>query len=103
MARFVDRQREFEELDQVLREPGAHFVVVYGRRRVGKTTLLLNWVQQTGAPYLYWVARRETADAARHSLARALWRWAYPCFDPEPPRFDSWRPVRADVARWPKT
>ena len=100
MARFVDRQREFQELDQILREPGAHFVVVYGRRRVGKTTLLLNWVQQTGAPYLYWVARRETADAARHSLARALWRWAYPDLpDPEPPRFDSWALLFEQMAR----
>ena len=52
---------------------------------------MVPWVQRTGSPYLYWVARRETADAARHSLARALWRWAYPDMDdPEPPRFDSW-------------
>jgi AAA+ ATPase superfamily predicted ATPase len=68
MARFVDRQREFGELDEVLGERGAHFIVVYGRRRVGKTTLLLHWVQHTSLPYLYWVARRETAEASRSSL-----------------------------------
>lgn len=100
MARFVDRQQEFRELDEVLAERGAHFVVVYGRRRVGKTTLLLNWAQHTNLPSLYWVARRETADASRLSMARALWRWAYPDSpDQEPPHFDSWSSLLIQMAR----
>jgi hypothetical protein len=100
MAQFVDRQREFQELDSVLQERGAHFIVVYGRRRVGKTTLILNWVRHTGNPYLYWVARRETADAARLSLAQNVWRWAYPdAPDPQPPRFDSWSQLFEQMAR----
>ena len=100
MARFVDRQREFRELDEVLEERGAHFLVVYGRRRVGKTTLLLNWVQHTNLPSLYWVARRETADASRLSMARALWGWAYPDSpDQEPPHFDSWSSLLIQMAR----
>ncbi|MCB0109347.1 MAG: ATP-binding protein, partial [Caldilineaceae bacterium] len=47
---------------------------VYGRRRVGKTTLLRHWVEQSGLPFVYWVARRELADATRQSLARTLQR-----------------------------
>jgi len=100
MARFVDRQREFRELDEILEERGAHFIVVYGRRRVGKTTLLLHWVQHTNLPSLYWVARRETAEASRLSMARALWRWAYPDTpDQEPPHFDSWSALFIQMAR----
>jgi len=100
MDRFVDRQREFRELDEVLEERGAHFIVVYGRRRVGKTTLLLHWVQHTNLPSLYWVARRETADASRLSMARALWRWVYPdTLDQEPPYFDSWSSLLIQMAR----
>lgn len=100
MAHFVDRQKEFLELNTVLAEGGAHFIVVYGRRRVGKTTLLLNWVQQTGLPHLYWIARRETADSCRQGLARALWRWAYPDEqEPEPPRFDGWEPLLRQMVR----
>jgi hypothetical protein len=100
MARFVDRQREFRELDEVLGERGAHFVVVYGRRRVGKTTLLLNWVQSIDQPSFYWVARRETAEASRLSMARALWRWVYPDSpDQEPPHFDSWSSLLIQMAR----
>jgi len=100
MGRFVDRQRELQELDTLLEREGAKFVVVYGRRRVGKTTLLLHWVRETGLPYFYWVARREAADASRQSLARALWRWAYPEAEaPEPPRFDSWSLLLEQMAR----
>jgi AAA+ ATPase superfamily predicted ATPase len=100
MGRFVDRQREFRELDEVLGERGAHFIIVYGRRRVGKTTLLLHWVQHINLPSLYWVARRETAEASRLSMARALWRWAYPDTpDQEPPRFDSWSSLLIQMAR----
>ena len=100
MTRFVDRQRELRELDALLEREDAQFVIVYGRRRVGKTTLLLHWVQQSKRPYIYWVARRETADASRQGLARALWRWAYPDAEgPEPPRFDSWALLFEQMAR----
>jgi len=100
MDKFVDRQTEMAELDRLLTTPGAQFIPVYGRRRVGKTTLLLHWAQKSQRPYLYWVARRETAEASRHSLARALWAWAYPDLsNPEPPRFDSWEILFREMAR----
>jgi len=100
MPRFVDRQRELHELNSLLQRDGAQFVTVYGRRRVGKTTLLLHWVRQANRPYVYWVARRDTADASRQDLARALWGWAYPDAQaPEPPRFDSWPLLFEQMAR----
>ena len=100
MERFVDRQVEMAELNRLLTQSDAQFIPVYGRRRVGKTTLLLHWAQQAKRPYLYWVARRETADASRHSLARALWAWAYPDIqNPEPPRFDSWEVLFREMNR----
>ena len=100
MARFVDRQWELRELDELADAPGAQFVIVFGRRRVGKTTLLLQWAQQTQRSYLYWVARRETSEATRQSFARALWRWAYPGDPaPIPPRFDSWESLFAQMVR----
>jgi AAA+ ATPase superfamily predicted ATPase len=37
---FVDREHEIDALNGLLQRPGAQFVVTYGRRRVGKTTLL---------------------------------------------------------------
>lgn len=48
MRKFVGRERDLRELNEVLARQGAQFILVYGRRRVGKTTLLLHWAQQTG-------------------------------------------------------
>jgi len=103
MAKFIDRQEELAELNRLLamqRPARSEFLIVHGRRRVGKTTLLLHWAEQSGRPTLYWVARRETAEATRQSLARALWRWAYPETEqPAPPRFSSWEQLFEQMAR----
>jgi AAA+ ATPase superfamily predicted ATPase len=98
MDRFVGRQTEIAELNRLLkqRERIAQFIVLYGRRRVGKTFLLLHWVQQTEQPYLYWVARRETADATRYSLTRAFWKYAFP--GATPPRYDTWEALFEQMA-----
>jgi AAA+ ATPase superfamily predicted ATPase len=53
MSKFVGRYREIEELGRIISQRGAQFILVYGRRRVGKTTLLLNWAEKTGKPYIY--------------------------------------------------
>ncbi|MCO5206177.1 MAG: ATP-binding protein [Anaerolineae bacterium] len=103
MALFVDRQQELAELDRLRTSTArgsSEFIIVYGRRRVGKTTLLLRWAEQSGLPYLYWVARRETAEATRYSLARAIWRWVYPETEsPQPPRFSNWESLFEQLVR----
>jgi hypothetical protein len=74
MPRFVDRETELANLNRLLERPAGQFIVVYGRRRVGKTTLLLHWARASGRPYVYWVASRNTAANLRRSLAEALWQ-----------------------------
>lgn len=87
MTEFIDRQKELALLDGLLNHTKGQFAVVYGRRRVGKTTLLRHWVEQATVPFVYWVSRRESADAVRQSLARALWRAKG---NDNPPHFSSW-------------
>jgi AAA+ ATPase superfamily predicted ATPase len=78
MPRFVDRQKDLADLDRLAGREGAQFILVYGRRRVGKTTLLLHWAQSRGLPYVYWVASRNTAANLRQTLAEALWQHEHP-------------------------
>lgn len=92
MKRFVDRNRELEELNDILSQPGAQFILVYGRRRVGKTTLLLHWAERSGNPFIYWVATRDAPAQVRQGYTRALWRWAY-SESQAVPRFDSWEQI----------
>ena len=97
---FIDRQQELKELNQLLAGQHSQFAVIYGRRRVGKTTLLLHWARQSNVPMIYWMARREPPAALRQSLARAIWQWAYPNETmPEPPLFASWEQLFAQLGR----
>ena len=102
MTRFIGRQAEIAALNRLLKDRAriAQFVIVYGRRRVGKTTLLLHWAQQTKQSYFYWVAWRETPEATRQSLARAFWAWAYPdAENNEPPIFSNWETLFREMVR----
>jgi len=77
MAKFFNREQEMAELDAFLEREGAQLVGVYGRRRVGKTTLLTTWAARTGLPVLYWVAKRDPKQALMASLAQMLWAWEH--------------------------
>jgi AAA+ ATPase superfamily predicted ATPase len=98
MEKFVDRKRELKELDDILAQPGAQFILVYGRRRVGKTTLLLHWGERTGIPFIYWVASRNTPAQVRQSFTRAAWRWAHPD-STAAPQFNNWDEVFETTVR----
>ncbi len=75
MTKFVNREHELEQLNRFIEQPGAQFVLVYGRRRVGKTTLLTTWADQTGLPTLYWVAKRDPKGVSMADLARTVYAW----------------------------
>jgi len=86
---FVNRQAELAFLSSILerrRPTAAQFILLYGRRRVGKTVLLRHWAEQSGVPHTYWAAEKEPAALQRRKLfARVL--------GVEPARavtFDSW-------------
>lgn len=74
---FVNRQQELAELDNLIQQPGAQLIMMYGRRRVGKTTLLTHWAERAGLPTFYWVAKRDPRDLLLANLARALCAWQH--------------------------
>lgn len=75
---FVDREAELEALDALPARPGAQFAIVYGRRRVGKTTLVLEWVRRSGLPFVYWVAARESSTLLLRSFSQAIYNHTHP-------------------------
>ena len=77
MITFVNREIEIAFLDQLVHEAGAQFVMLYGRRRVGKTTLLTTWAQRSGLLTFYWVAKREAKAALMANLAQHIWAWEH--------------------------
>ncbi len=66
---FVDRLSEMQRLDSALARPGS-FSVIWGRHRVGKSRLLIEWCSRHGG--LYTVADRSAAPVQRRYLAAAV-------------------------------
>jgi AAA+ ATPase superfamily predicted ATPase len=68
MTRFVDRKEELAALDRLASESRPQFVILFGRRRLGKTTLLLEFAARSGLPALYWVASKQSEAVLQRSL-----------------------------------
>ena len=45
---FVGREAELQQLTEVFAKPGKQAVMLYGRRRVGKSTLILEAIKNIG-------------------------------------------------------
>ena len=66
---FLNRQEEMQRLDAATKQPGG-FAVVWGRRRVGKSRLLIEWSQCHDG--LYAVADQSAPAVQRRYLATAV-------------------------------
>jgi AAA+ ATPase superfamily predicted ATPase len=66
--RFLNRTAELAALAALDRTGG--LAVVWGRRRIGKTRLLLEWCERSGG--VYTVADQSTAESQRAYFARAV-------------------------------
>ncbi|MEM3326067.1 MAG: ATP-binding protein, partial [Thermoproteus sp.] len=67
---FVDRERELKFLEERYAEGKPHLIVVYGRRRVGKTELLRRFIE--GKPCVYFLAARTSLRDNLAELRRRL-------------------------------
>lgn len=54
--KFIDREQELEALNKFWRNKASQLVVIYGRRRVGKTELIKQFIHRK--PAVYFLARR---------------------------------------------
>ena len=72
--RFVGRQEELQELQTLLKKRAASLVVVKGRRRVGKTTLLEEFVSNKKSYFFRGLAPTDktTAQDQRDNFSRQL-------------------------------
>ena len=67
---FLDRTEELARLAALTDAGRGGLAVVHGRRRIGKTRLLLEWSKRTGG--LYTVADQSTAEVQRRYFAEAV-------------------------------
>jgi AAA+ ATPase superfamily predicted ATPase len=70
VKKFINRERELCALESQFAAPGASLMVIYGRRRLGKTTLIKEFIKDKRA--LYFLAREESEDISLKRFAQDL-------------------------------
>ena len=66
MEKLIDRESELETLQSEYARNGSALVVLYGRRRVGKTTLISEFIKDKNA--LFFLASEESETQNRHAF-----------------------------------
>lgn len=66
MKCFIDREQEIETLEREYEKDGSSLVVLYGRRRVGKTTLISEFIKDKNS--LFFLASEESEVQNRNAF-----------------------------------
>ena len=67
---FYDRREELDTLEAEWRADRWGFVVIYGRRRVGKTELIKRFCREK--PHVYYLAAQESELRQRQKLVEQV-------------------------------
>lgn len=67
---FVGRHQELAQLNQAYQENNFQFVVIYGRRGIGKTSLINQFLKDKKA--IYYVAFEENTEDTLKHLSNAI-------------------------------
>jgi len=81
---FYNRADELESLKMAYESPGYALIVVYGRRRVGKTALLKEFC--TDKPHLYFLAAQEAESRQREKFVEQIATQ----YEERVPQIDDW-------------
>jgi len=68
MDKFIDRKFELEFLNDRWNKPGSQFIVVYGKRRIGKTELIKEFIKNKNT--IYFICDRTTEKENLRNLGR---------------------------------
>ena len=75
---FINREKELGALEKFWKEDDAQLIVIYGKRRIGKTELIKQFIK--GKPHVYFLAQRindkenlRLLRSLRFSLSFILW------------------------------
>lgn len=82
---FVNRSTEIESLEEEWENDEFSFVVIYGRRRIGKTELIKKFSR--GKPHIYFLTPQDTEEMQRDKLLTLVSNY----FGERKPEITNWR------------
>lgn len=72
---FFGREYELDILEKEWRHQQARLLILYGRRRIGKTRLITHWMERYPSRTLYWVAEPNSSLVQLRSFSQALYEF----------------------------
>ena len=70
---FKDRKTELSLLNKIYARKGSQFIVLFGRRRIGKTALITHWMKNRKKENtLYWVAHKSSSMILLEKFSKAM-------------------------------
>ena len=98
------RHRELALLDELWETADPTLLVLYGRRRVGKTHLMAHWLRDRQVRAIYWLAEPSSAQDQLRSFSQAIYKFANPD-TPAPASFTyaTWQQAWEQVAALAQT
>lgn len=101
---FIGRVTEQKLLDRLWNAPSASLLILYGRRRVGKTRLLTHWMQKHRERAIYWVAEPSSALHQLRSFSQTIFNFGHPgSAAPQNFTYANWQQAFEEVARVAQT
>lgn len=98
--KFVDRHMELSLLDDLYQRQGAQLLILYGRRRIGKTRLLTHWLSGLEDPHFYWVATQTSTVNQLRSFSQAVYNFLNPGSSIDPTfSYASWEAAFEEIQR----
>jgi AAA+ ATPase superfamily predicted ATPase len=75
---FVGRSSELKLLDELYASSKSEFLVLYGRRRVGKTRLLTEWLTTRKITPIFFVSEQDSKESLLRQFSQIVYKKAFP-------------------------
>ncbi|MFH1323575.1 MAG: ATP-binding protein [Methanobacteriota archaeon] len=85
---FINRESELNHLEEEYSKDAARFVVLYGRRRIGKTALIEEFGKNK-KDFIYYLADQQTETQQIESFKQQVYEYTNDDFL-QKTRFDNW-------------
>lgn len=96
---FIGRSRELSEINRRFQSSKAEFLILYGRRRIGKTRLITHWIETNKPRALFWIAEPTSSVEQLRSFSQAVMRFESQATPPPEMSYGDWRTAFEALAR----
>jgi AAA+ ATPase superfamily predicted ATPase len=100
---FVGRTPELNLLDELYASRKSEFLVLYGRRRVGKTRLLTEWLTTRKIKPIFFVSEQDSKESLLRQFSQIVYKKTFPSLSiPDTFSFANWDQVWSQIGELAK-